>query len=113
MRLPLFPLHSVLCPGVALQLHIFEPRYRELVARCIEREEPFGVLLIRDGREVGGAPARVADIGTTAIIREASRYPDGRFDIMTVGGRRFRLESLLDGDEPYLVGDVRYLAEPL
>ena len=66
--LPLFPLHSVLCPGMALPLHIFEPRYREMIGACLEAETPFGVVLIRDGREVGPLAGHIADVGTTAVI---------------------------------------------
>ena len=106
VELPLFPLRSVLCPGVALPLHIFEDRYRLMIGRCLERGEPFGVVLVREGHEVGPVPGRIADVGTTAIIRRAGRYPDGRLDILTVGERRFRLESLDTRSEPYLVGRV-------
>lgn len=113
MELPLFPLHSVLCPGVALPLHIFEERYRLMIGRCIERAEPFGVVLIRDGREVGPLEGRLAEVGTTAVIRQAGRYPDGRLDIVTVGDRRFQIEALDDGREPYLVGNVKLLDEPV
>jgi Lon protease-like protein len=111
VRLPLFPLRSVLCPGVALPLHIFEERYRLMVGRCIERSEPFGVVLIREGREVGPLDGRLADIGTTALIRQAGRYPDGRMDIVTVGGQRFRIQALDPDSEPYLMGDVTLLRE--
>ena len=113
MELPLFPLHTVLCPGVALPLHIFEERYRRMVDRCVDAGEPFGVVLIREGRETGPLDGRISRIGTTAIIRDAGRYPDGRFDLMTVGGRRFRIETLTDSQEPYLIADVRYLREPV
>jgi hypothetical protein len=113
MDLPLFPLHTVLCPGVALPLHVFEERYRLLVARCLERREPFGVVLIRQGREVGPLEGRIARIGTTAAIREAGHYPDGRYDLVTVGEQRFRIESLAAGAEPYLIAEVRYLDEPI
>ncbi len=113
MDLPLFPLHTVLCPGVALPLHVFEARYRLMVGRCIDRGEPFGVVLIRQGREVGPLDGRIARVGTTAIIREAGRYPDGRYDLMTVGGRRFRIHDVETGPEPYLTADVRYLDEPI
>src|SRR5689334_13779958 len=112
-ELPLFPLHSVLFPGVALPLHIFEGRYRSMVGHCISAGEPFGVVLIRDGLEVGDAPVSLAEIGTTAIIRQAGRYPDGRMDIVTVGGRRFRIEELHEDREPYLVGEVEILDEPI
>ncbi len=111
LELPLFPLHSVLCPGVALPLHIFEERYRVMVSRCIESGEPFGVVLIREGQEVGPLTGRVAEVGTTALIREAGRYPDGRLDIMTVGGRRFRIHDLDDAREPYLVASVSLIQE--
>ncbi len=111
MEIPLFPLHSVLCPGVALPLHIFEERYRLMIARCIERGEPFGVVLIREGREAGAPPERLAEIGTTAVIRRAGRYPDGRLDIVTIGPRRFRVTSVSADREPYLVGDVTLITE--
>ncbi|MEA2621481.1 MAG: uncharacterized protein QOH61_391 [Chloroflexota bacterium] len=113
VELPLFPLHSVLFPGVALPLHIFEERYRTMVSRCIERNEPFGVVLMRDGQEVGGGPVSLAEVGTTAIIRQAGRYSDGRMDIITVGGRRFRIGELDPDREPYLVGEVTILEEPV
>jgi Lon protease-like protein len=113
MELPLFPLHSVLCPGVALPLHIFEERYRLMVARCIEEGQPFGVVLIREGHETGPLLGRVADIGTTALIRQAGRYPDGRLDIVTVGGQRFRIDGLDEDREPYLLADVTLLEEPI
>jgi Lon protease-like protein len=113
IELPLFPLHSVLFPGVALPLHIFEERYRTMVARCIERGQPFGVVLIRDGREAGDGDVAIAEVGTTAIIRRAGRYPDGRLDIVTVGGRRFRIDEVVADREPYLVGEVEILSEPV
>jgi Lon protease-like protein len=112
-ELPLFPLHSVLCPGIALPLHIFEPRYREMVGHCLETGSPFGVVLIRDGREVGPLAGHIADVGTTAAIRQASRYPDGRLDIVTVGETRFRVVSVDSASQAYLVGTVEELEEPL
>ena len=111
-EIPLFPLRSVLCPGVALPLHIFEERYRLMIDRCIERGEPFGVVLIRDGGEVGPLSGEFATIGTTATIRRAGKYPDGRLDILTVGQQRFRLESVDSVSQPYLIGRVEFLAEP-
>jgi Lon protease-like protein len=112
IELPLFPLRSVLCPGVALPLHIFESRYRLMVNRCIDRGEPFGVVLLREGREVGPARGEIAAVGTTAVIRRAGTYPDGRLDILTVGQQRFRLEAIDHDAEPYLVGRVVLLDEP-
>ncbi len=113
IEIPLFPLHTVLCPGVALPLHIFEERYRRMIGRCIDREESFGVVLIRHGREVGSSALRIADVGTTALIREAGRYPDGRMDIVTVGGTRFRIEGVEEHHDGYLVGWVTHLDERL
>jgi Lon protease-like protein len=109
MQLPLFPLHTVLCPGIALPLHIFEDRYRELVRRCIETSSPFGVVLIRDGSEVGGGSLAFSAIGTTAEIRKAGRYPDGRYDLLVVGTGRFAVESVAVGDEPYIVAEATLL----
>lgn len=111
-RIPLFPLRSVLCPGVALPLHIFEERYRLMVDRCIERGEAFGVVLIREGRDVGPLSGEIAAVGTTAAIRRAGKYPDGRLDILTVGQQRFHLEAVDSVSEPYLVGQVSFLDEP-
>jgi Lon protease-like protein len=112
IEIPLFPLRSVLCPGVALPLHIFEERYRLMVNRCIERGEPFGVVLLREGSETGPMRGQVAAVGTTAAIRRAGTYPDGRLDILTVGQQRFRLEGVDNVSEPYLVGRVSLLEEP-
>jgi Lon protease-like protein len=111
LDLPLFPLHTVLCPGVALPLHIFEERYRLMVGRCIERREPFGVVLIREGRDVGPVQGRIAGVGTTAVIRQAGRYADGRLDIVTIGERRFHVDQVHRRREPYLVADVELLPE--
>jgi Lon protease-like protein len=111
--LPLFPLRSVLCPGVALPLHIFEERYRLMIARCLERDEPFGVVLLREGREVGPHSGAIAAVGTSAIIRRAGRYADGRLDILSVGQQRFRLDAVDSVSEPYLVGSVTFLDEPV
>jgi uncharacterized protein len=115
--LPLFPLHTVLCPGVALPLHVFEDRYREMIRRCLADRTPFGVVLIRNGREVGEVHEPIdlalAVIGTEAEIREASRYSDGRFDLVAVGTRRFALDDVVVGREPFLVGRVTPLEDPV
>ncbi len=110
MQIPLFPLHTVLAPGIALPLHIFEERYRVMVRRCLEGSSPFGVVLIREGTEVvrGEAPQTlsIAGVGTLAEIREASRYTDGRFDLLAVGTSRFLVREVRTDVEPYLVADV-------
>jgi Lon protease-like protein len=108
--LPLFPLGAVLFPGALMPLHIFEPRYRLLIRRCIERRRPFGIVLIKSGPEVGGG-AEPYDIGTEAKIVAESPLPDGRSYIVTRGERRFAVEGLIADAEPYLVGRVHYLDE--
>jgi len=110
--LPLFPLGSVLFPGALMPLHIFEPRYRLLVRRSLEGHHPFGVVLIRSGEEVGG-PATPHGIGTEARIVAASRLPDGRSYIVARGERRFAVDAVIPDAEPYLLGRVRYLPEPV
>jgi uncharacterized protein len=111
MDVPLFPLHAVLCPGVVLPLHIFEPRYRQMIGRCLADDSPFGVVLIRQGREVGESVPALAAVGTLAEIREANEYEDGRYDLVTVGTTRFAIESVAAGPEAYLVGSVQPLPE--
>ena len=110
MKIPLFPLHTVLCPGIVVPLHIFEERYREMTRRCLDTGEPFGVVLIREGSEVihPGGPQQlsIAGVGTLAEIREASRYADGRFDLLAVGTSRFVVREVRTDVEPYLVAEV-------
>jgi Lon protease-like protein len=111
MELPLFPLNTVLCPGIALPLHIFEERYRELVRHCIDSSSPFGIVLIREGREVGTGAISFTGIGTVAEIRDAGRYEDGRYDLLVVGTRRFEIRRVLSGRRPYLMAEVDVLDE--
>ena len=108
--LPLFPLGSVLFPGALMPLHIFEPRYPLLIRRCIDRQRPFGIVLIRRGSEIGPSAEPYA-VGTEAKIVAKSLLPDGRSYIVTRGERRFAVETLMPEVEPYLVGQVRYLDE--
>ncbi len=110
VRLSLFPLNAVLFPGTPLPLHIFEPRYREMIGRCLEHEEPFGVCLILEGEEVGG-PAIPHRIGTEAAVIASQRFPDGRYDIVVEGRRRFEVVNV-DRTKPYLRAEVRFLEEP-
>ena len=108
MRLPLFPLNNVLFPDALMPLHIFEPRYRELVTTCLTRSEPFGIVLILEGEEVGPSaiPHRV---GTLAEIVAHAPLADGRSLITVKGGRRFEIADVVQDPAPYLVGEVRYL----
>jgi Lon protease-like protein len=112
MEIPLFPLHTVLCPGIVLPLHIFEDRYRALTRHCLDTGAPFGVVLIRDGREVG--PDRslaLAGVGALVEIREAGRYPDGRYDLLAAATGRFAIDAVDPAREPYLVADVTPLED--
>lgn len=105
MELPLFPLNTVLFPGMVLPLHIFEPRYREMINRCIEEDTVFGVSLIESGSEVG-EPAMPHRVGTAARIVRVERQPDGRMNITTVGTNRFRILEVDGESRPYLQGRV-------
>jgi Lon protease-like protein len=108
--LPLFPLASVLFPGMLLPLHIFEPRYRLLLDRAIRNSEPFGIVLIKNGPEVGGN-AEPHRVGTTARVVGTTPLPGGRSFIIARGERRFEIERIDSEREPYLVGEVRYIDE--
>ena len=112
MEIPLFPLHTVLCPGIVLPLHVFEDRYRALTRHCLDTGDPFGVVLIRDGQEVG--PSRtlaLAAVGALVEIREAGRYPDGRYDLLAAATGRFAIDTVDPAREPYLVADVTPLED--
>ena len=111
--LPLFPLGTVLYPGLLLPLHIFEERYRQLVRDLLAAPEPrtFGVIAIREGRETGPDGVRALhEIGCTATLRQVKELDDGRYDIVTIGTQRFLLSSV-DDSKPYLQAEVELLAE--
>ncbi|MEU0151773.1 LON peptidase substrate-binding domain-containing protein [Micromonospora fulviviridis] len=125
-RLPVFPLGTVLFPGLVLPLHIFEERYRALVRHLVGLPEgaprEFGVVAIRAGWEVApaGPPDRsgaggevtLHEVGCTAELRQVTELADGGFDIVTVGRRRFRVAEVDDAAAPYLTADVEWLPEP-
>ena len=113
MEIPLFPLHAVLMPGAPLPLHIFEQRYRALVSDCMASGGPLGVVCITSGREAGPGLVSFAKVGTLAEIREVTRLPDGRFDIVALGTARFRLSDVDASARPYLVGTGELLPELL
>ena len=99
--IPLFPLNVVLFPGEQLPLHIFEPRYRQMVRDCLEAKSPFGMLL--------ALPDGIVRVGCTAeILSVTNRYADGRLDILTVGRHPFRIVELFK-EKPLLEGAVDYL----
>ena len=112
-QLPLFPLQTVLLPGAHLPLHIFEPRYRELIVDLMTEKVPgrlFGVVAMNTPlvREVDGLE-HLHTIGCAAQLREAKRLPDARFDIVTTGQRRFRLLDVDTQSAPYLLGTVEWV----
>ena len=109
MELRLFPLRTVLFPGMALPLEVFEQRYRRLVSECVDASDPFGVVLIREGVEVGG-PATPHELGTTARIESVNPDSPLWLQLLTVGERRFRIVKL-HHDRSYLWADVEYPAE--
>lgn len=110
-RLGLFPLRTVLLPGAALRLHIFEDRYKEMIGACLESGDPFGVLLDRADKEVGDDLDPV-QVGTAAQIAEVTHLPHGRLFIVTRGTRRFRTERILQ-KKPFWAAEVTYLGEPV
>lgn len=138
-KLPIFPLNTVLFPGAPIQLHIFEERYRLMIGRCIEQRSHFGVVLLRSGSEVspddpwfrqqveaagGGDPELHAlreqlggeavphAVGTSAqiSISESARLDDGRYYLIALGMRRFRIQYLVQR-QPYSIASVVYLPE--
>ena len=101
--LPLFPLELVLLPGTALPLHIFEPRYKELIGECLDKHRPFGI--------VRAQPKEIASIGCTAeVVEVVKRYDDGRLDILTEGRDRFEVVEV-NRDRAFLQAEVLYLAD--
>ena len=119
-RLPLFPLGSVLFPGLLLPLHVFEERYRALVRELLEEapeRQRFGVVAIREGREVGAdGVTALHEVGCVARVRRVQAYADGRFDLVATGAERFRLHGLVEGSvtgRPYLTGEVELLTDGL
>ncbi|MGH3331668.1 MAG: LON peptidase substrate-binding domain-containing protein [Nocardioidaceae bacterium] len=114
-RLPMFPLNTVLFPGVTMPLHVFEDRYRALVHHLLTIPDKtlrvFGIVAIREGYEVGTHGVQsVHRIGTVAQMTSVTPQADGGFDIEVVGRQRLRLDSM-DTSGPYLVGEVEVLPE--
>jgi Lon protease-like protein len=109
-EMAMFPLGTVLLPGEALPLHIFEPRYRQMITDLLSRDDQtpeFAVVLIERGSEIGGGDQR-SDIGTAALVTHIEVTEDGRYGVLAVGDRRIRVETWL-ADDPYpraLVSDL-------
>lgn len=105
----MFPLGTVLFPGTAIPLHVFEPRYRALTGWCIEHDSPLGIVLIERGSEVGGGDVRFS-VGTEARIVDSAALPDGRWVLVLVGERRIRIDRWL-GETPFPRAEVTVLIE--
>ena len=105
VKLKLFPLGVVLFPGLPMPLHIFEDRYKQMIAECIEEDEPFGVVFLDE--------TRMRKVGCTARIEDIlKRYDDGKLDIVTRGERKFRIIEL-DDSHPYLMASVYYVSDEI
>ena len=109
MQIPLFPLNTVLFPGGPLPLRVFEPRYLDMISRCMKSDSPFGVLLIREGNEVG--PAATYNIGTLAKVIDWYQGSDGILGITAIGTERFRLLATERQDDGLNVGDIELLPD--
>lgn len=108
--MPLFPLHAVLLPYQTLPLHVFEERYRTMIRECVQEDRPFGIVLVREGEEIGDADVEPYLVGTSARIIKHTPLPDGRMDVVTIGERRFRVRQF-DRSKPYLLGYVEPVVE--
>lgn len=112
-ELPLFPLQIVVFPGETVPLHIFEPRYRQLVKDTLESGEPFGIVLTKRTRQSATQQDRepTHEVGCTVRLETSEAFPDGRFNIGCIGERRFRIVDKL-GERPYWIAEVEYLEDP-
>lgn len=109
-ELPLFPLPIVLFPGVPLPLHIFEPRYRQMLADIRAHDSLFGLSFFDETESEGDVPA-IGSIGCVAEVTEVQPLPDSRSNILSIGLIRYRLEAYVDRDAPYLVGRVSFFED--
>ncbi|MBS1724867.1 MAG: LON peptidase substrate-binding domain-containing protein [Armatimonadetes bacterium] len=108
-EMALFPLNTVLFPYAQLQIHVFEDRYRELIRHCTQNDQPFGVVLIRSGEEVGGHVEPYM-VGTVVRIVSIHTFEDGKMDVRVQGERRFRVRKF-DESRSYMVGMVEPVIE--
>lgn len=105
MDLPLFPLNTVLFPGMPLNLHIFEDRYKQMMNECIEKRQPFGVVLISNEQPDTSRRVKTALVGCTAQISQVQPLREGRMNISAIGRERFKVLNF-KYDRPHLVADV-------
>jgi Lon protease-like protein len=109
VELPLFPLQTVLYPGLPIPLHVFEKRYRKMFARVLTGDHRFGVVAIVKGRDVDAA-ATYHPIGCVAEVGQVQRHADGRLDVLAHGRDRFTIDGVVQA-APYIVAQVRTLPE--
>jgi uncharacterized protein len=109
VELPLFPLQTVLYPGLPIPLHIFEDRYRQMFKRVLDGERRFGVVAIVKGRDVD-ADATYHPVGCVAEVAGVKRHPDGRLDVVARGRSRFKIDGVTQA-APYIVAEVSTLPE--
>lgn len=112
MKLPLFPLNTVLFPGCRLDLQIFEPRYLDMISRCMKQDSGFGVVCIVEGEEVGEAASRFSVLGCEARVCDFQQRPNGLLGIRVEGGRRFSVHSAQVLPDQLTLADVQWLDEP-
>lgn len=108
--LPLFPLPLVLFPGVPLPLHIFEPRYRQMLKDIRAKDNLFGLSFF-DAEESGRDVPPAGHLGCVAEVTEVQQLPDGRSNVLTLGLIRYRVEAYVERDDPYLVAEVSYFED--
>jgi Lon protease-like protein len=109
---PLFPLDTVLFPGCVLDLQIFEARYLDMLSACMKRGEGFGVVCLVEGREVGAAAERFAEIGCEALIRDWQQQPNGLLGLRVEGGRRFKVTRAEVQRDQLTLAEVEWLDAP-
>ena len=105
-EMPLFPLNTVLFPYAQLQLHVFEPRYLELIEHCVENDTDFGVVLVREGGD-----SEPYLVGTAVRIKRVDRLEGGKLDVRVQGQRRFRIRRLDEDSHAFMVGHVEPVVE--
>jgi Lon protease-like protein len=110
-RIPLFPLHTVLLPSTDLGVHVFEPRFRDLVADCLDSSREFGIALVRPHTN-GNAEEAPHIIGTSAHVAGYARLPDGRYLLEVEGSRRFRIIKV-ESNGSYPWATVEWLPEEI
>tara|TARA_B100000676_G_scaffold256656_1_gene264101 strand:+ start:883 stop:1539 length:657 start_codon:yes stop_codon:yes gene_type:complete len=110
IEIPIFPLNLVVFPGSKINLHIFEPRYRQMMKYCVQNNTGFGICLIKNGEEVGDSETTPFEIGTFVEFTEIYELPDGRYDIKVEGINTFKIIKLIH-DDLYLKAKISMLKD--